>query len=115
MSANQASVSKLERRTDMYISTLRGVIEAMGGQLEITAIFRDGAIRITLFEELDFVLRFGETVVAIEVKSGRRRAELPGFDAFTKSFRPNHVLLVGGQGIPLEEFLGTPAGKWVGK
>ena len=50
---NQASVSKLERRTDMYISTLRNVIEAMGGQLEITAVFRDGAIRITLFEELD--------------------------------------------------------------
>ena len=65
--------------------------------------------------EVDFVLRAGETVVAIEVKSGRRRAELPGFDAFTKSFRPNRILLVGGQGIPLEEFLGTPAGKWVGR
>jgi len=49
---NQASVSKLERRTDMYISTLRNVIEAMGGQLEITAVFRDGVIRINLFEEL---------------------------------------------------------------
>ena len=50
---NQASVSKLERRTDMYISTLRSVIEAMGGQLEITAVFRDGAFRINLFEDLD--------------------------------------------------------------
>ena len=50
---NQASVSKLERRTDMYISTLRSVIEAMGGRLEITAVFRDGVFRINLFEDLD--------------------------------------------------------------
>ena len=50
---NQASVSKLERRTDMYISTLRSVIEAMGGQLEIAAVFRDGAIQINLFKDLD--------------------------------------------------------------
>jgi len=49
---NQASVSKLERRTDMYISTLRSFIEAMGGQLEIKAIFPDGAVRISQFEKL---------------------------------------------------------------
>jgi predicted transcriptional regulator len=35
----QAAVSKLERRTDMYLSTLRSYIEAMGGQLEIIARF----------------------------------------------------------------------------
>jgi hypothetical protein len=64
-------------------------------------------------QEVDFVLRAGEAVVAVEVKSGRRRAKLPGFDAFAKSFRPKRVLLVGGQGIPLEEFLGTPTGKWM--
>jgi predicted AAA+ superfamily ATPase len=63
--------------------------------------------------EVDFVLRAGEAVVAVEVKSGRRRAELPGFDAFVKSFRAKRVLLVGGQGITLEEFLGTHAGKWM--
>lgn len=49
---NQASVSKIERRTDMYISTLRSFIEAMGGQLEIKAIFPDGAVRISQFEKL---------------------------------------------------------------
>ncbi|HJX16487.1 MAG TPA: XRE family transcriptional regulator [Candidatus Deferrimicrobiaceae bacterium] len=49
---NQASVSKLERRTDMYISTLRSFIEAMGGHLEIKAIFPDGAVRISQFEKL---------------------------------------------------------------
>ena len=35
----QAAVSKLERRTDMYLSTLRSYIEAMGGKLEIIARF----------------------------------------------------------------------------
>jgi transcriptional regulator with XRE-family HTH domain len=49
----QAAVSKLERRTDMYLSTLRGYIEAMGGQLEIIARFPDRAVRITQFEALD--------------------------------------------------------------
>jgi transcriptional regulator with XRE-family HTH domain len=49
----QAAVSKLERRTDMYLSTLRNFIEAMGGQLEIIARFPDRAVRITQFEALD--------------------------------------------------------------
>ncbi len=49
----QAAVSKLERRTDMYLSTLRGYIEAMGGKLEIIARFPDQAVRITQFEALD--------------------------------------------------------------
>ena len=49
---NQAGVSKLERRTDMYLSTLRGYIEAMGGKLEIVARFPDHAIRITQFGSL---------------------------------------------------------------
>ncbi len=48
----QAAVSKLERRTDMYLSTLRGYIEAMGGKLEIIARFPDQAVRITQFEAL---------------------------------------------------------------
>ena len=49
----QAAVSKLERRTDMYLSTLRGYIEAMGGTLEIIARFPGRAVRITQFEALD--------------------------------------------------------------
>ncbi len=36
---NQASIAKLERRTDMYLSTLRRFVEAMGGELEIVARF----------------------------------------------------------------------------
>jgi transcriptional regulator with XRE-family HTH domain len=49
----QSNVSRIEKRTDMYISTLRGVIKAMGGDLEIVARFPDGDVRINQFEELD--------------------------------------------------------------
>lgn len=49
----QANVSKIERRTDMYISTLRTYVEAMGGELEITAKFPDGAVKIKQFETVD--------------------------------------------------------------
>ncbi len=49
----QPSISKLEKRTDMYISTLRSVVKAMGGDLEIVARFPDGSVRINQFEELD--------------------------------------------------------------
>jgi hypothetical protein len=49
----RAAVSKLERRTHMYLSTLRSYIEAMGGELEIIARFPNKAVRITQFETLD--------------------------------------------------------------
>jgi transcriptional regulator with XRE-family HTH domain len=50
---NQAAVSKMERRADMYISTLRDFIAAMGGELEITARFPDGAVKIQQFEDAE--------------------------------------------------------------
>lgn len=48
----QPSIAKIEKRTDMYISTLRSHIEAMGGQLEVIAKFPDGAVKISNFSEL---------------------------------------------------------------
>ncbi|MEK6789042.1 MAG: XRE family transcriptional regulator [Pseudomonadota bacterium] len=51
----QPSIAKLERRTDMYLSTLRSHIEAMGGQLEVVARFPDGAVKISNFADLDRV------------------------------------------------------------
>ncbi len=50
---NQAAVSKIEHRTDMYISTLRDYIRAMGGELEIIAKFPDGAVRIKNFSGIE--------------------------------------------------------------
>lgn len=53
LNVNQAAVSKLERRADMYVSTLREFVRAMGGELEITARFPEGAVRINQFEDVD--------------------------------------------------------------
>jgi ribosome-binding protein aMBF1 (putative translation factor) len=52
---DQASISKMERRTDMYISTLRSHIEAMGGELEIVARFPDGTVKIANFNGIDAI------------------------------------------------------------
>jgi predicted transcriptional regulator len=47
----QSAISKLERRSDMFISTLRRIIEAMGGELEIRAVFPAGVVRISQFRD----------------------------------------------------------------
>ena len=49
----QASVSKMESQTDMYLSTIRKYIEAMGGELEIIAKFPEGSIKVDNFEALE--------------------------------------------------------------
>ncbi len=51
LGVNQSAVSKIEKRTDMYLSTLRSYVEAMGGSLEIQAIFPDGAVRVDILKE----------------------------------------------------------------
>ena len=48
----QPSIAKIEKRTDMYISTLRSHVEAMGGQLEVVAKFPDGNVKISNFSDL---------------------------------------------------------------
>ena len=52
LNVDQSAISKLEHRTDMYVSTLRRCIAAMGGQLEIRAVFPEGTVRISQFERL---------------------------------------------------------------
>lgn len=52
LNVNQGAVSKLERRTDMYVSTLRSYLKAMGAELQIKAIFPDGEVIIEQFEDL---------------------------------------------------------------
>ncbi len=58
----QPAIAKLEKRTDMYISTLRSHIEAMGGELEITARFPEGSVRILNFAESERAMGPGEIV-----------------------------------------------------
>jgi DNA-binding XRE family transcriptional regulator len=49
---NQGAVSKMEKRTDMYVSTMRSFIQAMGGQLQIQAVFPEGVVQIEQFENV---------------------------------------------------------------
>ncbi len=52
LGVNQAAVSKLERRADMYVSTLQDFVKALGGELKITAKFPEGTVEITHFEHV---------------------------------------------------------------
>lgn len=63
--------------------------------------------------EVDFVLESGRAVVAIEVKSGRAPDALPGLSAFAEAFAPRRTLIVGGDGIALDEFLARPVEGWL--
>ena len=52
LGVNQAAVSKLERRADMYVSTLQDFVKALGGELKITAKFPEGTVEITQFVDV---------------------------------------------------------------
>ena len=62
--------------------------------------------------EVDFVMRKGRKLVAIEVKSGRRRGALPGLDLFARRHPAVRRLLVGADGIDLEDFLLADPERW---
>jgi len=64
-------------------------------------------------KEVDFVVRAGRRLTAIEVKSGRSRNAQTGLAAFADAFKPKRKLLIGGDGIPVEEFLARPVDHWV--
>ncbi len=64
--------------------------------------------------EVDFVVRAGGRLTAIEVRSGRASTTLPGMLAFTRMFNPDRTLLVGDDGVSVEDFLSVPAEYWVG-
>lgn len=53
LKVSQANISKIEKRTDMYISTLRSHIRAMGGELEIRAKFPDGDVLVNGFSDTE--------------------------------------------------------------
>ena len=91
----------------------RIVESAVGAHLLNTATsdvrvyyWRDGQ------HEVDFVLRRGPRIVAIEVKSGPRRGSPSGLETFAERFRSQRSLLVGEGGVALNEFLTALAGHW---
>ena len=95
--------------------TFRGrlVESAVGAHLFNTATdnirlyyWRDGS------QEVDFVLQRGTQTIAIEVKSGLNTKPVRGMAKFEQRFSPSRSLLVGEDGIPLDEFLTVPAPDW---
>jgi predicted AAA+ superfamily ATPase len=64
--------------------------------------------------EVDFIVRGKGRLLALEVKSSRRRGSLPGLAAFEDEFSPDRTLLVGRDGISLENFLSQPTEHWLG-
>jgi len=63
--------------------------------------------------EVDFIVQSGRRLTAIEVKSGRAPLAHSGTAAFAQAFKPQRSLLVGGDGIALEDFLLQPVRHWV--
>ena len=62
--------------------------------------------------EVDFILAKGSKLVAIEVKSHLKKTAIPGIEAFSKEFPVYKKLLVGGDGIPVIDFLQTDINYW---
>ncbi len=62
--------------------------------------------------EVDFILAKGEQLIAFEVKSNLKKTTLPGITAFAKEFRVRKKVLIGADGIPVRDFLETPATYW---
>ncbi len=53
LGVGQAEISKIENRADLFVSTLRKYIKAMGGELEIRAVFPDHAVMLKDFSSLN--------------------------------------------------------------
>lgn len=83
------------------------LINTVSSSLTSVGYWRDGV------HEVDFVLSSGSMVLALEVKSGRRAGRLTGLDRFLRDHPDARLLVVGTGGIPLEEFLATPAERWL--
>lgn len=62
--------------------------------------------------EIDFLLQYGDELIAIEVKSGSQSSALPGMKRFNEQFKVKRNLLLGADGLPLEDFLSTPIEDW---
>ena len=98
----QSSISRIEQRADMYLSTLRNYVHAMGGVLQIQAVFPDGgAVAISRFgeyEDRSYVVRVRAesngtyTLDAQPLDQGVPLSTRPlRSQAFTKTLKALHV------------------------
>jgi len=127
----RASTPKLNVLDTALMSALSGYTFAearadrsLWGRLVESAVgahlFNTGAPEIRLHywrhrgREVDFVLKRGPRLVAVEVKSGARRAgHTGGLDEFHRRFDGARTILVGDGGVSLSEFLSVPTREWV--
>jgi uncharacterized protein len=93
----------------------RLVESAVGAHLGNAAAARECALYYwrERNQEVDFVVKAGRRLAAIEVKSGRAPQAHRGTAAFAAAFKPQRSLLVGGDGIDLDEFLSRPVLHWI--
>jgi transcriptional regulator with XRE-family HTH domain len=92
LGVSQAQVSRVENQADLYLSTLRSYVQAMGGELELRAVFPDGqAAAITLAELLDpaeAATSSASRVEPVDVSTAFAlvHVDVGGFDAAEKRF-----------------------------
>lgn len=92
----------------------RLVESAVGAHLLNSRLRTDTEIRYWRHgnREVDFVVRAGERLGAFEVKTGSVETTA-GMDAFARNFAPDVQLLVGADGVPVDQFLRTPTEEWL--
>lgn len=110
----QSGLSPAEARADRDFRG-RLVESAVGAHLANAAA--RGACEVFYWREqnreVDFIVRAGRAVLALEVKSGRSPDTFPGLDEFSRAFKPTRTLMVGDGGIALDEFLTQPVEHWL--
>jgi uncharacterized protein len=110
----QSGLTPAEARSDGEFWG-RLVESAVGAHLANAAAVGD----LTLYywrdrgQEVDFIVKAGRRLAAIEVKSARSPDLHSGTAAFAEAFKPQRSLLVGGDGIELGAFLSRPPSHWI--
>jgi hypothetical protein len=92
---SQAQVSRIENQADLYLSTLRSYIAAMGGELQLRAVFPDGQAAIISADELlepaEVVGRSGHGIrLLIEAREITKARETPSVLRPSSSSRAPH-------------------------
>jgi predicted AAA+ superfamily ATPase len=109
-----AGVSPEEARSDREFRG-RLIESAVGAHLANAAATGECELYYWLErgQEVDFVVKAHSRLTAIEVKSGRAPQAHPGTAAFAAAFKVRRTLLVGGDGISVEEFLNQSVSHWL--
>lgn len=109
-----SGISPDDARTDREFRG-RLVESAVGAHLANAAAAGDCELYYWLDRgrEVDFIVKVRSRVIAIEVKSGRAPTSHSGMAAFGESFKTHRTLMVGGDGISVEDFLLSPVAEWL--